>query len=438
MRQLAYDIVYGVMEEGGYSDRLFHQIIDDRPSLSARDRGFIKRLSYGTIERCTELDGILDRYASMPVHKMTKAVRTVLRMALYEIRYMDQIPEGVSCHEAVELLRYKEGQRHTGYVNAILREYLRHKDDDISYMPWEELSLPKPLYKHLVEQYGKKTTRRIGEAFLQREGCITLHIDTSKISLEEYKELLSSRHIHSDKAIYMPDAISVDHVEEIISLPGYDEGYFYVQDESSMLPVMCSGIGPDDQVLDVCSAPGGKTIHALMQMRHKGFVSARDISPSKVKKIQDNAKRMGYDNIECKVWDAIDVDPDWIERADVILADVPCSGLGIIGRKPEIRYHGLDVAPELAQLQRKIVKAAIQMLKPGGTLMYSTCTINHAENEDNVDWMIGEYGMIPVSLDEYLPSILKNKMTAGGMLQMIPGVQKSDGFFVAKLGKPSV
>lgn len=436
MREQAYDIVYGTMEEQRHSDRLFHRILRRRPHLSGKEKGFLKRLSYGTIERCVELDFILSRYAKIPVKRMTPPVRTVLRMALYEIRYMDQIPEAVSCHEAVELLKVKEGEGHTGFVNGILRTILRQKEEPEIREEWVKLSLPKDLYDHLARQYGKKTVKKIGQAFLESGRDITLHIVTSKISPSFYLEQLRERQIVGKNGYYMPEAILVNQVEDVTRLPGYQEGWFFVQDESSMLPVHCAGILPGDRVLDVCSAPGGKTLHALLQLRNEGFLSARDISAGKVAKIQENINRLGYGNAECKIWDGTIVDPDWREKADVVLADVPCSGIGIIGRKPEIKYRAMETAGQLAPVQRRIAEAAVAMLKPGGTLIYSTCTINQKENEENVQWLEEQAGMIPESLNPYLPASLHNKLTDQGMLQMLPGLQKSDGFFVARLRKP--
>lgn len=434
MRQQAYEIVYGTMEQRKYSDRLFHLFLEMHNNLSGQDKRFLKRLSYGTIERCVELDARLAQVSRMPVGKMTPSVRTILRMALYEILYMDQIPCAVSCHEAVELLKKKEGVRHTGFVNGVLRAILRRQDVP-NLEDWQKLSLPKPLYDHLVSQYGRKTAIKIGQSFLEKRKEITLHIDTTKISLFSFLQQLEKRGIEAKQAAYMPDALVVSGVEEITGLPGYDEGWFFVQDEGSMLPVVCAGIRPGDKVLDVCSAPGGKALHALLCMEGEGIVSARDKSAGKVERIKENIQRMGYTNASCKVWDATVVDPEYLEWSDVVLADVPCSGIGIIGRKPEIKYRAMENAKSLVPLQRRIAEASVAMLKPGGILLYSTCTINHAENEENIQWLIRNCGMEPVALDPCLPAKLRNKMTAQGMLQMLPGIQESDGFFVAKLQK---
>ncbi|MCH5252733.1 MAG: 16S rRNA (cytosine(967)-C(5))-methyltransferase RsmB [Lachnospiraceae bacterium] len=435
MREFVYEVVWETMEKGKNSDRCLHAIWEREQALTAKQRSYMKRLSYGTIERCIELDAVLNRFSKVPVSRMESSVRTVLRMALYELRYMEQAPDAAVCNEAVNLIRKEDGSRYAGFVNGILRNYLRKKDETEPKEDWVKYSIPKPLMDHLSGQYGKKTAKKIAAAFLERESGITLHINTNRISLEEYIALLTEKEIVSEPGIYMEDALRVFGVQDVALLPGYDEGLFFVQDESSMLPARCAGIHPGDTVVDLCSAPGGKALHALQLLGGSGLLSARDVSAKKMKQIQENISRMGYENVECKVWDGTITDEEWKERADVILADVPCSGIGIIGRKPEIKYRALEQADTLAALQRKICQASVGMLKRGGVFLYSTCTINRKENEENVVWLEEHCDLKRSSLDEFLPETLKNKMTKEGMLQMLPGLQKSDGFFVARLIK---
>lgn len=437
MRELAFIIVSETMESEGHSDQLFHKVINSKQDLTNQQKNFVKRLSFGTIERCIELDIRLNMISRIPVKKMDATVRTILRMAAYEIYYMKQVPVEVSCHEAVELVKRKNLYTAAGFVNGVLRNLLRQKDSLDVKEDYGKVCLPKPLFEHLCGQYGKKTANKIGKAFLERSGEITLHIQTDRISVEKYREMLRNLNISCESGHYSKEALIVSGVSNVATLPGYEKGLFYVQDESSMLPVLCGNITPGDFVVDVCSAPGGKTLHALQRLQGKGFLSARDVSLHKVNKIKENITRMHYTNVECKVWDGTVPDISWKEKADVLLLDVPCSGIGIIGKKPEIKYHAMEQADALIEIQRKICENSIAMLKPGGTLIYSTCTINHGENEENVYWLEEHLGLKRDSLDDYIPESLKNKMTAEGMLQMLPGVQKSDGFFVARLIKES-
>lgn len=438
MRQYAYDIVYKTMEKGRHSDELFHQLIETHPLWENRQKSFLKRLSYGTIERAIEMDAFLDMVASVPAKKMSPSVRTVLRMALYEICYMEQVPDAAACHEAVELARKKAGERRTGFVNGVLREFLRQKDRLEVPELWQKVSVPEDLLLHLVSQYGKKTAVKIAESFLAKSGEVTIHPDRNKISTKEYMAVLQKEGVRCRNGVYMEDALILTGVSDITALPGYEEGLFFVQDESSMIPVSCAGIEKGNVVVDVCSAPGGKSMHALIKLAGTGRLLARDVSEKKVVKVRDNIKRMGYDNVRCRVWDASIPDPEMAEKADVLLADVPCSGIGIIGRKPEIKYHAMKQAEELVPLQREICTQSAKMLKPGGVFIYSTCTINQAENEENVHWLEEHCNLMRESLNPYLPESLCNRMTKQGMLQMLPGIQKSDGFFVARLRKKAM
>jgi 16S rRNA (cytosine967-C5)-methyltransferase len=438
MRQYAYDIVYTTLENGGHSDELFHNIVKEHPSLESRDKKFIKKLAYGTIERAIELDVRLNAVSSVPTVKMQPEVRTVLRMALYEICYMNQVPDAATCHEAVELIRKKAGEHLTGFVNGVLRSYLRKKENIRVEESWQKVSLPKELMNHLISQYGKKTANKIGEAFLTKSGEISLHLDTNKISREEYAACLEKEKIPWKNGNYSDEVFLLTKVADVAALPGYEQGWFFVQDESSLLPVMCSGIKKGDTVADICSAPGGKSMHALIKLAGTGRLYARDVSEQKVAKVRENIKRMGYTNAVCSVWDATKTDSEMQASVDVIIADVPCSGIGIIGRKPEIKYHAMQQAQTLVSLQREICRQSVQMLKPGGTFIYSTCTINRAENEENVQWLENELGLVRESLNPYLPESLCNRMTETGMLQMLPGIQKSDGFFVARLRKKAM
>ncbi len=434
MRKRAYEIVYGVLEEQGHSDVIFHRITDGMKTLTVQEKRFLKRLSYGAIEWAVESDAYIRHFSSLSVRRLEPSVRTVLRMALYEILHMDTVPEAVSCHEAVELLKSVAGERYAGFVNGVLRSVLRQRDE-VRLRPWEELALPKNLYEYFLDRYGKKTTKKLANAFLERQPEVTIHIDSNKISVREYEEHLQSCNLQYASGHYMRDSFLIRHCEDVRSLSGYEEGWFFVQDESSMLAVLCADIQSGDTVVDVCASPGGKSMHALLRMNGQGFLSYRDISEKKLSRVRENLRRLQYTHAKGKVWDGTRADREWRERADVVLADVPCSGMGIIGKKPEIKYHALQKVEKLVPLQREICQASLTMLRKGGVFLYSTCTICEKENEENVMWLEEHCGLKRESLDAFLPEELQNKMTAQGMIQMLPGIHKSDGFFVARFRK---
>ena len=450
MRTIAFDIVYGVMEQGKHSDELFHtRSAAGRGSFgtpfSAQEKKFLHRLSYGTIERALFLDAAIGCFSKLPVRKMKPAVRTILRMGAYEILFLDAVPASATCNELVTLTRAKNHAALCGFVNGVLRnlsrenpEVLKKAVTDGCRTKEEKLSVlysaPGELVRMLAGQYGIRTAEKVLASFYDSRP-VTIRVQTRNISKEAVRDELERAGVVVRDGAYTDTGLCLERAGRIEELPGFAEGHFTVQDESSMLPVIAAGIRPDDRVLDVCGSPGGKALHAFDRLGSGGFVSVRDISEQKLKRIRENAKRLRADGMEIKVWDAAVPDEEWREQADVVLADVPCSGIGVIGKKPEIKYHAMEYAGELPALQKKIAAGAATALRPGGTFIYSTCTIHSAENEEMVQWMANELPLQPVSLDSCLPEVLQNGMTRRGMLQILPGLHSGDGFFVAKFEK---
>lgn len=447
MRRAVFDIVYGTLEEKGHSDDWFHRVAEQGPSRkwSGQEKGFIRRASYGTIERAAASDRVIDYFSKTPAAQLKPVIRSILRMGIYELWYMDSVPASATCNEMVKLAKKKNFQGLAGFVNGVLRNVARADKEELCRgilkkcrRETEKLtfmySVPEELAGLLIEAYGKKTTEKILSSF-EIENPLTIRVQTSNASTSQVLDNLMKAGIQTVPCPYASHAFRLSGVERVEELPGFAEGHFMIQDESSLLPVMVSGIRPGDSVIDVCSSPGGKALHAADLLEGTGVVSARDVSEYKLQRIRENVQRLKAENIEIKLWDGRAADPEWEERADVVIADVPCSGIGVIGRKPEIRYTAVQNAPGLQKLQREILRGAVRALRPGGTLIYSTCTINPAENEENAHWIAEELSLQLLSLDEDLPEELRNKMTARGMLQILPGIQEGNGFFVAKFMK---
>lgn len=441
VREIAYEIVYETLERGGHSDELFQRFTEDGKK-SQQEKNFLRRLSYGTIERAIELDERIRCFAKDK--KMDKRLRTILRMGVYEIVYMDAVPSAATCNEMVNLAK-KKCSHYAAAVNGILRNVARENPEEqkekilaLKKKAEEkmafEYSMPMDLVQVLVDSYGKKTTKKILKSFYEKED-ITLRIHGGLDNLKKLKDDLMYANIAFSPCLWTETGLRVPSSCVIESLPGFQEGRFTVQDESSMLPVLAAGIQKDNLVLDCCSSPGGKALQAADVLAGTGLVSARDVSEKKLERIRENVKRLHATNVEMKVWDGAQPDPEWKERADVVLADVPCSGIGVIGKKPEIKYHALEHSRNLVPLQRQIVEGALSSLKVGGTFIYSTCTIHPAENEENVRWILANLPLKLESLDPFIPEGLRNKMTAEGMLTILPGVFPADGFFVARFRK---
>lgn len=450
LRTIAFDIVYGVLERNGHSDERFHALIEmgkhtGGGAYSRPERNFVRRLSYGTIERALFLDEVIGHFSSIQVKKMKPDIRTILRMGAYELLYMDAVPAAATCNEMVKLAKQKKWADLSGFVNGVLRNIAREDGAALqericagARTGERRLSLlyavPEELVHMLVQAYGKKTAEKIMSSFYE-ERPVTIRVQTMNASVKQVKEELEQSGVCVEDGCYLDTSLYIKEYGRIESLPGFAEGHFTVQDESSMLPVLVAGIHPGDTVLDVCASPGGKTFHALDLLQGRGTVFARDISEKKLRRIRENANRLCAGGIRTECRDAAIPDEKWQERADVVLADVPCSGIGVIGRKPEIKYRAMGHAEELPELQRQIAAASAAAVKPGGVMVYSTCTVHPRENEEIARWIEEHLPLKLVSLDDGLPAVLRNRMTARGMLQMLPGIQRGDGFFVAKFVK---
>lgn len=446
MREAVFEIVFETLERGGHSDEMFHRIVlGKKDGYTKQQRSFLKRVSYGVIEKLVFLDCIIDHFSKMPVTRMKPVVRTVLRMGVYELWYMDSVPAAATCDEMVKLTKKKGLSSLSGFVNGILRNTARAKKDDLmreilascKSEPEKKAiryAMPVELVNLLCKGYGKKTAEKMFASFYE-DNPVTIRVQKMNATSKQVLDELNQAGVECIPCRYVKDAFHIRGFDCVELLPGFEEGHYIIQDESSMLPVMVSGIVPGDVVVDVCSSPGGKALHAVDYLQGEGLVSARDVSERKIIRIVENAKRLRADGVQVKVWDGQVPDDEWREKADVVIVDVPCSGIGVIGRKPEIKYTAVSNAQTLCELQRRIVTAAARMVKPDGILVYSTCTVNPEENEKNARWIAEHLLLTPVSLDDCLPVELRSKLTRQGMLQIIPGIQEGNGFFVAKFRK---
>ena len=440
-REIALDAVMDITGNQQYTHRVLSQILKQHQSLEKQDRSFITRICEGTIERLITIDYIINQYSSIKTNKMKPLIRNLLRISVYQIKYMDQVPDSAVCNEAVKLAKKRGFQSLSGFVNGILRNIIRNPEK-VSF-PQEEkdpagylslnYSMPDWIIKDWLKQYDVQTVKGILETTL-RDKKTTIRCNLNKVSPDELKKMLENEGVSVEYGAYLSYAFRIENYNYLNALNAFNKGYFQVQDESSMLVGAVSGIKEGDVVIDVCAAPGGKSLHAAELLHSTGQVSSRDVSDYKVNFIVDNINRLGYTNITAKVQDALVLDEESIEKADVLLADLPCSGLGIIGKKPDIKYNVTkEKQKELVRLQRDILEVVHQYVKKGGTFIYSTCTINPEENIENVRWFMKQYHFKAESLNPHLPEILWSDTTKEGYLQLIPGIHQCDGFFIARL-----
>ena len=438
-REMILEILLQI-EEGEHSHIAIRNALSKYQFLPRQERAFITRVCEGTLEYRIQIDYILDSFSKVTVDKMKPPIREILRSAVYQLRYMDSVPDSAVCNEAVKLTQRKGFYNLKPFVNGVLRTIAREMDQ-VKFPSREEnlvrslsveYSMPEQLVERWLEAYGEETTEKILKDFLE-EKPLTVRCRTYLNSQEAIVKSLTDQGVKVEPAPYLPYACHISGFDHILALDAFINGKILVQVVSSMLVAEAADPQKGDYVIDVCAAPGGKSLHVGDKMEGFGTVDARDVSQYKVNLIEENIRRTNSINVQAKVQDATIFDQESELLADIVLADVPCSGYGVIGKKPDIKYR---VTPqkqeEIVILQRTILDRAANYVKPRGTLIFSTCTIAKEENEENMMWFLQNYPFKLESLDPCLPEELHSETTALGYLQLLPGVHKTDGFFIAK------
>lgn len=439
-RELILEILLQINEEGEHSHIAIRNALSKYQFLPKQDRAFITRVCEGTLEYRIYIDYIIDSFSKIKVDKMKPPIREILRSAVYQLRFMDRVPDSAVCNEAVKLTQRKGFYNLKPFVNGVLRTVIRQAEQ-LEYPPRERnlvrylsvrYSMPETLVLRWLNDYGEQTTEKMLADFLE-EKPLTIRCRTYLNSVEDTCASLRNQGVTVESAPYLPYARRISNFNHILALDAFIQGRIQVQDVSSMLVAEIADPQKGDYVIDLCAAPGGKSLHIGDKMEGFGTVDARDISPYKVGLIEENIRRTGSINVQARVQDATVFDVDSECLADIVLADVPCSGYGVIGKKPEIKYRStLQKQEELVILQRNILDKAAEYVKPRGTLIFSTCTVAKEENEENMMWFMNNHPFKLESIDPYLPDELKSESTALGYLQLLPGVHGTDGFFIAK------
>ncbi len=438
-REIVLDVLLEVLERGGFVHVVLNQALAKYQYLDKADRAFITRATDGTLEYLIQIDHIINSYSKTKTQKMKPVIRNLLRFSVYQILYMDRVPDSAVCNEAVKLAVKRRFQGLKGFVNGVLRTIAREKEHITFEEPWLALSLPQWLYELWVSRYGEEITRKMGEAFL-KENPTTVRVNASAVpgsggaeaSTEAVLKSLKAQGVQVQPVMGREDLLYLKGYDYLDGLEAFQNGWIQVQDASSALVGELAAPTPGSRVIDVCAAPGGKSLHIADLMKGTGMVEARDLTFQKVQLIEENILRCGFENIRAVVWDALEEDKEAVEQADLVLADLPCSGLGILGRKPDIKHNmTMEQMKELAELQRRMLSVVWRYVKPGGRLVYSTCTIDPMENEDNARWFMENFPFDPVDLTLYLGKDYGQALLKEGMIQFLPGVHPMDGFFIS-------
>lgn len=415
VRALILEILLEVDSGRQYSHLAIRGALEKYQYLSKQERAFLTRVAEGTVERKLELDYLIDRFSKVPVKKMKPVIRNLLRMSVYQMKYMDQVPDRAVCNEAVKLAQKKGFSSLKGFVNGVLRNLARGMNE-VTYPDWSiQYSTPRWIIEQWIAEYGKETAQKMLEAqFASRP--ISIRVNLNKISRDELEEQLKKEGVTVQKIEDLDFALSISDYDYLRALPSFREGLFQVQDVSSMMAAKMAAVKDGDYCIDVCAAPGGKSLHLADLLHGTGMVEARDLTEYKVGLIEENMERTKVMNMKAVQMDATVLDEGSIEKADVVMADLPCSGLGVLNKKNDLKYRmSEEQQEELVKLQRSILSTVWQYVKPGGTLIYSTCTVHKEENEGNAAWFAKNY---PFELKE--------------QVQMLPGVDPWDGFFISR------
>lgn len=457
IRELALGVLLEIEEGAEYSHIALRNVLEKYQYLEKQERSFLTRLVEGTLERRIWLDYVIDQFSSVKTKKQKPVIREILRMSVYQIAFMDSVPDSAVCNEAVKLAQKKGFRQLKGFVNGVLRNIARKLPETVFPSPEEPLrylsvrySMPEWIVEDWVNAYGRVTAEKMLEACCEKRPTV-IRANQSRISPGKLEEKLEERGVTVKRAPYLDYALTIENYNYLGGLPEFREGLFQVQDESSMLAVEAAGVKPGDYCMDICAAPGGKSLLLAEKTGPEGIVDARDLTEYKTELIRDNARRLGAENVRVSVRDASVPDEESAGKADVLIADLPCSGLGVMGRKTDLKYRmSREQQQELAELQKKILSAAQACVKPGGILLYSTCTISQAENEDNVRWFLEHFPYEAVPLQERLPQELSAALPESfggehpadtmsrGWIQLLPGVHACDGFFIAKFRRKNI
>lgn len=441
IRAVVLDVLMEVTEGEAYSHIALRDTLEKYEYLDKRDRAFISRVTEGTLENLIQIDYIIECFSKVPIYNMKPLIRNLLRMSVYQLKWMDSVPDSAVVNEAVKIAQKRGFFSLKGFVNGVLRaacrglpsvEYPSAQQSPLEYLS-VRYSMPQWILTKWMAQFSFEDVEKICASF-QTERPTTVRIRTQEASREEIIASLKEEGATVEQHPYLDYALKISGYNYLQALTAFRKGWIYVQDVSSMLVSEIAAPNWGDYCIDVCAAPGGKSLHLSDRLKGSGYVEARDISAKKVDLMRENIERLGVINMQAALKDAMKYDEKSFQKADIVLCDVPCSGLGVIGKKQDIKYNMNPTRlQELQRIQQRILSVSQNYVKPGGVLIFSTCTIGIDENQMNLRYFLDNFPFRLESIDPYIPEVLRGRTTAGGYLQLLPGVNDSDGFFLARL-----
>lgn len=440
LRNIVLNMLTASIENGSLSSVVLRDFYEKNWIFYEEDSSFVVSLYLGTMEKLVYIDFLINHFSKVKPEKMKPVIKNILRLSVYQIVFMENVPDRAALSEAQKLCEFRKLDGLKGFVNGVLRAVQR--DYKTVQMPeYIENYFSKWLYELILEQYEKTVAEKYFEAVNRYDNSLTVRLHAA-VSKDEIIESLKKEECNVQQVEGVEKCLKISGFSSLTKLEAFCNGWISVQDVSSMMPAFAAAKEKEKVkvIIDVCAAPGGKSMLFADEFSD-GEIISMDVSEEKTKLIRENIKRMGYSNIKVTVNDARCAKEEFLEKADIVLCDVPCSGLGVIGKKPDIKNR---IQPEdfeeLIVLQQDILKESSRYVKKGGLLIYSTCTINKDENEENAKRFVKEnpdFSFEP--LDHTMPEELLGKEQVEGlkegMLQLIPGINDMDGFFLAAMRK---
>lgn len=439
-REIAAEALMETMAAGAYSNVALQRLLRQNGAMSRQERAFVTEVVNGTLRSMLYIDYLLDAFSSIPPEKMKPWLAAILRTAAYQMLFM-QVPDSAACNEAVKLAGARGYGSLRGFVNGLLRRLARE---------WESVPLPDagtpeglsirtshPLWlvRMWIAYYGFGETERLCTA----NNCppdVTVRVNTLKTTAASLQKILEECGMEAAQGTICENALHLSKTADLTKTAAFREGLFHIQDESSQLAVRILAPRRGEKVLDICAAPGGKSFSIAEEMEDTGRVASRDIHAHKIRLMEENAERLGISCMECALRDGTEPGHT-AELFDRVLADVPCSGLGLMRKKPDIRLKKTgDEIDSLIMVQRKILENAARQVRPGGTLVYSTCTLSRKENEKNVEWFLsGHAEFAAEDITPFLPAEWDwaAETAKQGFVTLLPHKTGTDGFFIARM-----
>lgn len=435
-RNLALKILLDIEQNGAYSTLALNKALKEN-KLNHLDSAFVSALVYGVLERQLTLDYVIKQYSKIPLRKIETKTKIILRLGILQLLFMDKVPESAAVNESVNLAKKNKLQKSSGFINGILRNITRaevklqlpDENKDPVYYLAIKYSCPLEIVRMWIKAYGKERTVKILESLCGRPQ-LTARVNTLKTTTDKLLKDLEAEKVKAEKSEIIENAVVLSNTGSIEGLKAYKDGKLYIQDIASQLCVKILAPKPNEFMYDICSAPGGKAFTSAQLMNNRGKIYAFDIYKHKLELIKNTANRLGITNIIPDIRDGEKDNKDLL-LADKVLCDVPCSGLGILRRKPEIRYKDDLIDNNLPELQYKILCNSARLVAVGGVIVYSTCTLNPSENENNASKFLKEHeNFEALNINEnILPK--DNFELKGNMVTLFPADNSTDGFFVS-------